>query len=217
MKWKAYVSIVGKDLEINSFMATKTELLKQIKDEVLNLKESPLYSYRTENKYFPVIGEGSHDAKIMFVGEAPGRNEAKTGRPFCGAAGKILDELLEHAGIKRNDVYITNIVKDRPQQNRDPFPKEIEIYGPFLDRQIEIIKPKVIATLGRYSMDYIMRKFGLDAEILPISKAHGKIFEARASYGPIKIAVLYHPAVAVYNINFKGELKKDFEVLTNIV
>ena len=97
----------------------------------------------------------------MFVGEAPGKNEAKTGRPFCGAAGKILDNLLAHAGIERKNVYITNIVKDRPQQNRDPLPGEIKIYGPFLDRQIDIIQPKVIATLGRYSMDYIMRKFGL--------------------------------------------------------
>jgi len=90
-----------------------------------------------------VIGEGSHFSKIMFVGEAPGRNEAKTGRPFCGAAGKILDDLLGSVAIKREDVYITNIVKDRPPQNRDPLPEEIDSYGPFLDRQIEIIQPKV--------------------------------------------------------------------------
>jgi len=195
---------------------TKTESLKQIKNEVMDLKNSPLYKYRTENKYFPVIGEGSHDATIMFVGEAPGRNEAKTSRPFCGAAGKVLDELLGHIDIKRESVYITNIVKDRPEQNRDPKPEEIEIYGPFLDRQIEIIKPKVIATLGRYSMDYIMRKFGLDSEIVPIGQAHGKIFNAIASYGPIQIAVLYHPCVAIYNPNRKDELKKDFEVLKKI-
>src|SRR5689334_13698541 len=180
-------------------MSSKTDEMKKIKDEVLNLKNSLLYKYRTENNFFPVIGEGSHDSKIMFVGEAPGRNEAKTGRPFCGAAGKILDSLLESAGILRKDVYITNIVKDRPQNNRDPLPEEIKIYGPFLDRQIEIIKPKVIATLGRYSMDYIMRKFDLDADLQPIGKAHGRMFDAEASYGPIKIAVLYHPAVAVYD------------------
>lgn len=194
-------------------MSTKTEQMKEIKDEVLNLKESPLYKYRTENKYFPVIGEGSHDAQIMFIGEAPGRNEAQTGRPFCGAAGKILDELLASAGIERKNVYITNIVKDRPQQNRDPLPDEIKIYGPFLDRQIEIIKPKIIATLGRYSMDYIMKKFGLNSELQPISKAHGKLFDAEASYGPIKIAVLYHPAVAIYDNKKIPELKKDFEIL----
>src|SRR5665213_20886 len=132
----------------------KYEALKKIRDEVLSLKESPLYEYRTSNQYLPVIGEGSHDAQIMFVGEAPGKNEAKTGRPFAGAAGKILNELLESVGIAREDVYITNIVKDRPQENRDPTPKEIELYGPFLDRQIEIIQPKIIATLGRHSMSY---------------------------------------------------------------
>ncbi len=197
-------------------MPTKTELLKKIKEEVLNLKESPLYSYRTENKYFPVIGEGSHDAKIMFVGEAPGRNEAKTGRPFCGTAGKVLDELLEHVKIKREDVYITNIVKDRPQQNRDPLPEEIKIYGPFLDRQVEILQPKVICALGRYSMGYIMQKFGLGSKVEAISKMHGKSFDTRTSYGPIKIVCLYHPCVAVYNPNRKDELKNDFEILKNL-
>ncbi|MEK9183760.1 MAG: uracil-DNA glycosylase, partial [Patescibacteria group bacterium] len=106
----------------------RTDLLKQIRDEVLNLKKSPLYKYRTQNKFFPVIGEGSDYAKIMFIGEAPGKNEAKTGRPFCGAAGKILDELLVSVKILRSDVYITNIVKDRPPMNRDPLPEEIKIY-----------------------------------------------------------------------------------------
>ncbi|MFA5652185.1 MAG: uracil-DNA glycosylase [Candidatus Paceibacterota bacterium] len=195
---------------------SKTDELKKIKDEILNLKESPLYSYRTENKYFPVIGEGSHDAKIMFVGEAPGRNEAKTGRPFCGTAGKVLDELLEHDGIKRADVYITNIVKDRPQENRDPMEDEIKIYGPFLDRQIEILKPEVICALGRYSMGYIMQKFGLGNIVESISKMHGKAFDAQASYGPIKVVCLYHPCVAVYNPNRKEELKKDFEILKSM-
>ena len=195
---------------------TKIDKLKQINDEVLNLKESPLYSYRTENKYFPVIGDGSHDAKIMFVGEAPGRNEAKTGRPFCGTAGKVWDELLEHIKIKRADVYITNIVNDRPQENRDPTEEEIKIYGPFLDRQIEILQPKVICALGRYSMGYIMQKFGLGDRIEPIGKMHGRSFDAQTSYGPIKIVCLYHPCVAVYNPNRKDELKKDFEILKNI-
>ena len=108
--------------------------LKKIKDEVVALVASPLYAYRVDNDYLPVIGEGSHSAKIMFVGEAPGKNEAKTGRPFCGRAGKVLDNLLASVGIDRQDVYVTNIVKDRPQGNRDPLPEEIEIYAPFLDR-----------------------------------------------------------------------------------
>src|SRR3989344_8609415 len=191
----------------------RTELLKKIKEEVVNLKESPLYLERVKNKVFPVIGEGSHTAKIMFIGEAPGKNEAATGRPFCGAAGRILDELLASAEIKREDVYITNIVKDRPPFNRDPLPEEIRIYGPFLDKQIEIIQPDVLATLGRFSMAYIMQKFGLESQLAPISKLHGKVFEAQASYGHIKIIPLYHPAVAVYNGGNTENLKKDFQIL----
>lgn len=192
---------------------SRIELLRKIKEEVIALKESPLYGERIKNKVFPVIGEGSHYAKIMFIGEAPGKNEAATGRPFCGAAGKILEELLASADIKRENVYITNIVKDRPPFNRDPLPEEIRLYGPFLDRQIEVIQSAVIATLGRFSMDYIMKKFNLEHLLQPISKLHGKIFEAKTSYGKIKIVPLYHPAVAVYNANTKDELKKDFQIL----
>ena len=136
----------------------RSQALKQIREEVQNLKESPLYQERVNNQTLPVIGEGSHNAQLMFIGEAPGRNEAKTGRPFCGSAGKILDDLLTSIGVKREAVYITNIVKDRPPSNRDPLPEEIAIYGPFLDRQIDIIKPLVIVTLGRFSMSYIMEK-----------------------------------------------------------
>ncbi|OGN08924.1 MAG: uracil-DNA glycosylase [Candidatus Yanofskybacteria bacterium RIFCSPHIGHO2_02_FULL_41_11] len=195
------------------FNDNRTEQLKKIKDEVLNLKNSPLYKERIKNRVFPVIGEGNHYAKIIFIGEAPGRNEAATGRPFCGAAGKVLDELLASVGIDRKDVYVTNIVKDRPPSNRDPLPEEIKIYAPFLDRQIDIIQPEVIATLGRFSMDYIMRKFGLDSMIKGISSIHGKIFDAQANYGSVKIVPLYHPAVAVYNNNMKEELLKDFQAL----
>lgn len=192
---------------------TKTDDMRAIRDELLVLKESPIYEYRTANKFFPVVGEGSHDSKIMFVGEAPGRNEAKTGKPFCGAAGKVLDALLVHVGIPRDSIYITNIVKDRPPENRDPTPKEIEIYGPFLDRQIEIIKPRVIVALGRYAMGYVMEKFDLGLELEPIGKAHGKAYPAKASYGNIDIVTLYHPCVAVYNPNNLPNLKKDMEIL----
>ena len=192
---------------------SKTSEMKKIKDEVMALTTSPLYKYRTENSYFPVIGEGSHDASIIFVGEAPGRNEAKTGRPFCGTAGKILDELLGHVSIDRKGIYITNIVKDRPPENRDPTPKEIESYGPFLDRQIEIIKPKVIVSLGRYAMGYIMNKFDLELDLEPIGKAHGKAYRAVASYGDVDIVALYHPCVAVYDRSKIDLLKKDMEIL----
>ena len=191
----------------------RKELMRKIKDEVLSNTELPLYKDRIKNKNFPVIGEGSHSAKIMFIGEAPGKNEAATGRPFCGASGKFLDELLAHVGIKREDVYITNIVKDRPPGNRDPLPEEIESYSQYLDRQIDIIRPKVIATLGRFSMVYIMKKFGLDDKLDYISKIHGKVFEARAPFGEVVIIPFYHPAVAIYNANTKDELKKDFAIL----
>ena len=192
---------------------SKTELMREIRDEVMNLTSSPLYEDRVQNGYYPVLGEGSHDASIMFVGEGPGLNEAKTGRPFCGASGKILDKLLDEISIPRSEVYITNIIKDRPPKNRDPSPEEIEIYAPYLDRQIEIIKPKVIATLGRYSMVYVMKKFGLESQVEPISAAHGKEYEVNALFGSFLILPLYHPAVAVYNNKMFDTLKKDFEKL----
>ena len=194
-------------------MDEKTELLRQIKEEVINLKGSPLALARVKNEVFPVIGEGNHDADIMFIGEAPGRNEAETGRPFCGAAGRVLDELLLSINVPRKDVYITNIVKDRPPLNRDPEPEEINVYAPFLDRQVAVIKPKAIATLGRFSMAYVMEKFGLLAELKTISVIHGKTFVAEAPYGKMSIIPLYHPAVAIYNGNMKKTLIEDFKVL----
>jgi uracil-DNA glycosylase len=195
----------------------KKEKMREIKDEVVSLKESPLYEYRVEHGYLPVIGQGSHDASILFIGEAPGENEAKTGIPFCGASGKFLDELLAHINIPREEVYIANVLKDRPPGNRDPLPSEIEIYAPFLDRQIEIIEPKVIATLGRFAMNYIMGKYGLKNEVTKISEMHGKVFDASTLTQSFKIVPLYHPAVAIYNANNKDELKKDFEVLKGLV
>ena len=191
----------------------RTSQLKKIKDEIINLKDSPLYKERIANKIFPVIGEGDHFAEIMFIGEAPGKNEAETGRPFCGASGRVLDELLASINIPRESVYVTNIVKDRPPSNRDPLPEEIEIYAPFLDRQIEIIRPKVIATLGRFSMVYIMKKFGLDFELGPISKIHGKVFKTKISY----VVPFYHPASALYGGTSKEILLQDFKVLKDLV
>ena len=191
----------------------KSDLLWQIKEEIVALKESPLYTFRVENKNFPVIGEGNHEAHVMFIGEAPGKNEAATGRPFCGAAGRVLTQMIEHIGLKREDVYITNIVKDRPPDNRDPLPEEIALYAPFLDRQIDALQPKVIATLGRYSMGYIMQKFGLAQELKSISQIHGKVFNTKASYGDITIFPLYHPAATLYQGSLKEQMTKDFEIL----
>jgi len=194
----------------------KMEQLKKIRDEVINLKNSPLYEYRIKNNYHPVLGEGNHNAEVMFVGEAPGLNEAKQGRPFCGAAGRVLDELFESIGMDRKSVYVTNIVKDRPPNNRDPLPEEIALYAPFLMRQIEVIKPKIIATLGRISMGIVFQEFGLQEELQTISKMHGMVFDAKASYVPIKIVALYHPAVGTYNPNTKDAMKRDFLIIKKL-
>ncbi len=191
--------------------------MQEVRNDILQLKESPLYEYRIKNKYFPVVGEGSHTAHILFIGEAPGKNEAETGRPFCGKSGKVLDNMLESIKLNRSDVYITNIVKDRPEENRDPTEEEIKIYAPFLDRQIDIIQPQVIATLGRFSMAYIMNRFGLVDQIGTIGDLHGKEFVAKASYGPIAIIPLYHPAVALYDGSNKETILKDFQVLTKYI
>jgi len=185
------------------------EDLEEIRKEVLKCRKCGLYSTRTN----PVVGEGNPKAKIMFVGEAPGFNEDRMGRPFCGAAGRVLDELLESIGIKREDVYISNLLKCRPPGNRDPQKEEISACSPYLERQIEIIKPKIICPLGRYSMRFLMEKYGLKDKIEPISRIHGRVFEISSLFQEIKIIPLYHPAVATYNINMKEVLKRDFRVL----
>lgn len=193
------------------------EEMKKIRDELLHLKESPLFEYRVANKFFPVVGEGSHTAHIMFVGEAPGKNEAETARPFCGRSGRVLDELLESIKLNRSDVFITNIVKDRPPENRDPTEDEIKVYAPFLNRQINIIQPKVIATLGRFSMSYVMNHFGLGSQVGQISALHGKEFVAKTDYGSVTIIPIYHPAVALYDGSNKQTLLDDFAVLKKYI
>lgn len=191
----------------------RAKKMSVIRDEVWNLTDSPLYTERERSGTYPVLGEGSYDADIMFIGEAPGKNEAQSGRPFCGASGKVLDELLEHIGLRREDVYITNVVKDRPPENRDPLSNEIDIYAPFLDRQIEIIEPKVIAPLGRHATAYILKRYGKENSKVTISEVHGKIHSIELSYGGVYVIPFFHPAVAVYNANRKGDLKTDFESL----
>lgn len=191
----------------------RAEQLAEIADEIEHLDESPLYEYRKEHNYLPVPGEGDVQSRIVFIGEAPGEREAKTGRPFVGAAGKVLDELLASIGIRRKDVYITNVVKDRPPGNRDPQQAEIVCYAPFLWRQIQIIQPRVIATLGRFSMDYILEQFELDQAGQKISDLHGQPLEGEANYGKVVVVPLYHPAVALYNIEMKNTLREDFQVL----
>jgi DNA polymerase len=187
--------------------------LKIIRDQVVNCKLCSLAKTRT----LPVIGEGSHSAKIMFVGEAPGANEDQTGHPFCGRAGNILGELLESIGIKREEVYICNILKCRPPNNRDPLKSEINACTPYLYEQIKSIKPKVISCLGNFSVRFIMEKFGLEKTTQGISKIHGQMFNGKnEEVGEVKIVPMYHPAVATYNANMKSVLMKDFKILKNI-
>jgi len=191
--------------------AEKDLALKKIKEQLLVATEAPLFAYRTANQYWPVIGDGSSEAKIMLIGEAPGKNEALTGRPFCGSSGKILDKLLNSIALSRAEVYITNIVKDRPPTNRDPLPEEINYYAPFLDQQIEIIQPSVIVTLGRFSMDYLLTKYKLSTGT--IGQLHGQVLPLEMSFGLINFVPLYHPAATIYNQALKATLIKDFAVL----
>jgi DNA polymerase len=190
-----------------------TAQLRKVAEAVKALEASPLYAYRKAQGYHPVIGEGSHHATIMFIGEAPGEREARTGRPFVGASGRLLDELIASIGLRRADVYITNVVKDRPPENRDPTPEEIALYAPFLQRQIEIIQPQVIATLGRFSMDFILGQFNMPQQGQKISRLHGQTLQAQAPYGPVTVVPLFHPAVGLYNQNQRATLLEDFQAL----
>ncbi len=189
---------------------SKEKKLKKIKKEVINCKKCSLYKTRT----LPVIGQGNHNTDIILIGEAPGANEDKTGIPFCGKSGDFLDEMLNRAGIKREDVYICNLLKCRPPKNRDPNSKELKACTPYLDRQIELIKPKVISSLGRYSMEFLMKKYGLDEQLDKISNIHGQVFDVKSLN--LKLVPLYHPAVAVYNANMKDTLIEDFKILKDI-
>lgn len=195
----------------------KLKAMEKIKEEVLALKNS-LADERRTNGVLPVVGEGDLNASLMFIGEAPGKKEAITGKPFCGASGKFLDVMLDSINLPRSSAYITSIVKDRPTDNRDPSDKEIAEHAPFLDRQIEIIQPKVIATLGRISMAYIMKKFGLEGELKTISQIHGKHFKVKAPWGgDLTIVPLYHPAVALYKGSNRVILLEDFKTLKGMI
>ncbi len=189
----------------------KEELMKKLEERIRNCRKCPLGELRTN----AVPGSGSYYAKVMFVGEAPGYWEDQKGLPFVGRAGKVLDELLSEIGLSRDEVYITNIVKCRPPENRDPTEEEIKACSPYLDRQIDIIRPKVIVPLGRHSMRYILTKFGFEPE--PISKIHGKTFETRTLFGKLVIMPMYHPAAALYKPPIREELRKDFVKLAKLL
>jgi uracil-DNA glycosylase family 4 len=191
----------------------KEVAIKAIRDDLVNASDSPLYKFRIENRNFPVVGEGNPDANIMFIGEAPGKTEAEQGKPFCGPSGEILAEMLRTINLERADVFVTNLILDRPPEKRDPTPEEIAFYKPFVDRMIDVIQPAVIATLGRFSMEYMLKKLDLTEKGGKISALHGKLIKTRLHYGEIHVVPLYHPAVVLYSASQKDTLRKDFEKL----
>jgi uracil-DNA glycosylase family 4 len=153
-----------------------------------------------------VPGEGAEDADVLFIGEAPGFNEDQQGRPFVGAAGGFLDELLHSVGLSRETVYIANVVKCRPPGNRDPLPHEIQTCRPWLEKQIEIIQPRVIVTLGRFSL----------ARYIPgesISKVHGR--ERRV--GDMTVFPMYHPAAALHQGSLRRVIEEDMKKLPKVL
>lgn len=181
--------------------------LEKVYKDVSNCSGCQLCSGRTN----VVPGMGHSKAKIMFIGEGPGRDEDLQGKPFVGAAGKLLTELIESIGLSRNDVYIANVVKCRPPNNRDPFPEEVEACWPYLARQIKLVKPALIVMLGRHSM----------GKFLPgskISEVHGQpkvykgIWQKKQVYLP-----LYHPAVALYDPRKREVLFEDFRKIPLIL
>lgn len=186
---------------------SKYELLEQIRVDIIKNNVCPDLAQEAKNL---VMGDGNIDAEIVLIGEAPGKNEDETGLPFVGAAGKFLNEMLSQANIKRSDVFITNIVKYRPPNNRDPLPEEKKAFWPYLVRQLDAIKPQIIVTLGRHSMEYFIPD-------QKISLIHGQ--PKRITFGDTKLVIvpLYHPAAALYNGGMRATLIEDFIKLPKII
>jgi len=185
----------------------KQTLLEQIKADIEKNNVCPDLAEQAKNL---VMGDGNVDADIVLIGEAPGKNEDEQGLPFVGAAGKFLDEMLASAGINRSDVYITNIVKYRPPNNRDPEENEKKAFWPYLVRQLDVIQPQIVVTLGRHSMEYFLPN-------QKISLIHGQ--PKRIPFGERKLVVvpLYHPAAALYNGGMRSTLIEDFIKLPKII
>ncbi len=186
---------------------TKKVLLDQIKADIIKNNICPDLARDAKNL---VMGDGNIDAEIVLIGEAPGKNEDEQGLPFIGAAGKFLNEMLEGADMVRSDVFITNIVKYRPPNNRDPSPDEKAAFWPYLVRQLDVIQPQVVVTLGRHSMEYFLPD-------QKISQVHGQA--KRITFGERKIVIvpLYHPAAALYNGSMRNTLIEDFKKLPKII
>lgn len=186
---------------------TKQHQLDDIKTDILAKNTCPELAASATNL---VMGDGNLNAEIVFIGEAPGKSEDEQGLPFVGAAGKFLNEMLAEAGMDRSDVYITNIVKYRPPNNRDPLPEEKKAFWPYLLKQLHIIQPKVVVTLGRHSMEYFLPG-------MKISTIHGQA--KRIAFGDKKLVIvpLFHPAAALYNNGMRQTLIDDFMNVPKIV
>jgi DNA polymerase len=193
-------------MRYNKFMNKQQELDK-LKQAILDNNICEELAAQATNL---VMGDGNLNAEIVFIGEAPGKNEDEQGLPFVGAAGKFLNEMLGEAGMQRSDVYITNIVKYRPPNNRDPLPEEKKAFWPYLLKQLQIIKPKVVITLGRHSMEYFLPD-------MKISQIHGQ--PKRIKFGDDKLVIipLYHPAAALYNGGMRQTLIDDFVMVPKII
>jgi uracil-DNA glycosylase family 4 len=189
------------------FTMSKRKLMEQVASKVMTCKKCELWEKRKN----PVPGEGNLDADVLFIGEAPGYWEDVKGKPFVGSAGEILDEVLSKIGLSRNKVYIANILKCRPPENRDPSASEIKACVPYLNQQIRIIKPKIVVTLGRHSTSYILSKCGLAGG--GITKLHGKKYEVQLLGSKVLLIPMYHPAAVLYNPKYKRALESDFQLL----
>ncbi len=173
--------------------------------EISTCKKCGLHRLRRN----PVPGEGPLNAKVLFIGEAPGEKEDEQGRPFVGAAGKLLNKLLEIAGLSRSKVFITNIIKCRPPGNRDPTDEEVRACIDYLWRQISLIKPKVIVTLGRHAARVLFNKANLKWDSM--SQRHGHIYPVEILGLKIILIPTYHPAAALYNPKLRKLLEEDFK------
>ena len=187
----------------SSTQKTKQQLLDELKEQIVRANVTPELKAQAKNLVF---GDGSPDAEVVFIGEAPGKNEDEQGKPFVGAAGKFLNEMLEMIHLKREGIYISNIVKYRPPNNRDPLPSEKEEWLPYLQQQLDIIQPKLIVTLGRHSMDVLLPG-------LKISQVHGQ----PKRYKDHVYLPLFHPAAALYNGGMRQTLIDDFALIPVIL
>ncbi|MEM1520090.1 MAG: type-4 uracil-DNA glycosylase [Candidatus Korarchaeum sp.] len=183
--------------------------LEEIAERIRRCEKCPLHISRKR----AVPGEGSEDSRIMFIGEAPGRNEDEMGRPFVGAAGKLLEELLASVGLRRGEIFITNVVKCRPPNNRDPEPEEIEACLPYLIEQVSVIDPDVIVALGRHSAGVLLGRIGG----VSIMRVRGRVHEVEVFGKLRKVMPTLHPAAALYNPKLRSLIEEDFEELRRMI